>query len=101
MNLPYSAVSFPPSVPTNLVFISASSSSITFSFVSPNRGVSSYKVTVVPVSWGSMVVKLFGSPNTSYTITGLIGGTSYNVSIVANNLYGSSSSTGIVIMSTQ
>jgi titin len=77
-----------PNSPTSLSTTGSTSSTISISFTGIT-GVDSYTVTAVPDS-GSTVSQTFAAPNTSYTITGLQNGTTYTVSLAANNAFGSS-----------
>jgi hypothetical protein len=99
MNLPYNPANYSPQAPTSLTFVSATTTSITFSFTQPSGSINSYRVTASPPS-GTSIVQIFGAPTTTYTITGLSTGITYSVSMVAINLYGTSNSSSVVSMTT-
>jgi hypothetical protein len=82
-----------PTAPTGLTFISATNSSITFSFTSPGL-VTSYTPYI------NGILATGSGTSSSYTITGLAApGTTYTVTISANNIYGSSAiSTGVTML---
>ena len=75
-----------PNPPTNLTFISSTTSSVTFSFTPPSGTVTGY----TPYANGSQKTGS-GTPS-SYTITGLATpGTSYSITLLAYNAGGNSS----------
>jgi len=82
------------SPPTGLTFISATATSITFSFTNPSGTITGY----TPYINGSTAT---GSGNaSSYTITGLTAGTSYTISISASTASSTSIQSTSVSMST-
>jgi Concanavalin A-like lectin/glucanases superfamily/GLEYA domain len=76
-----------PNAPTGLTYVSATTTTITISFTVPvNSGViNSYTPSVTP----SIAVTGSGT-SSSYTISGLASGTTYNIYLTATNNYGTS-----------
>ena len=76
-----------PNAPTGLTYVSATTTTITISFTVPvNSGViTSYTPSVTP----SIAVTGSGT-SSSYTISGLASGTTYNIYLTATNNYGTS-----------
>ena len=96
---PYSstvAVTTVPSAPTALTFISATASSVTFSFTAPTGAatITGYTPYVNGVSGTGS-----GTPS-SYTVTGLSQSTTYSISITATNSGGTSAQSTSVNMTT-
>jgi hypothetical protein len=83
-----------PAIPTGLTFISATTSSITIGFTEPSIEVTSYTPYI------NGILATGSGTSSSYTITGLAApGTTYTVTIGANNIYGSSAiSTGVTML---
>jgi hypothetical protein len=76
-----------PNAPTGLTYVSATTTTITISFTVPvNSGIiTSYTPSVTP----SVAVSGSGT-SSSYTISGLASGTTYNIYLTATNNYGTS-----------
>jgi len=74
--------------PTNLNAISNNLSSITISYTEPYSSVSTYTVTAVPTPSGNTITQTYNAPASSYVITGLTSGTTYNITLTATNSIG-------------
>jgi len=85
--------------PTGLTLTNVSTSTLLFSFTPTTGTISSYTVTAVPSS-GTTVSQTFSSPASSYTVTGLVSGTLYTVSLVATGTSGLVSSSSSTIQGT-
>ena len=79
------------SPPTALSATSSTSTTISISFTPPSGTVTSYTVTAVPTSGGT-VTQSFSAPATTYTITGLQTAMGYTISLTATNTNGTSTS---------
>jgi hypothetical protein len=74
--------------PTGLTAISNSTSSITISYIEPYSAISTYTVTAVPTPSGNTITQTYNAPASSYVITGLTSGTTYNITLKATNYIG-------------
>jgi len=81
-NISISPYIFPP---TGLTAISNSISSITITYNTPYSSVSAYTVTAVPTPSGNTITQTYNAPASSYVITGLTSGTTYNITLTATN----------------
>jgi hypothetical protein len=89
-----------PSAPTSFSTSTPTVSTILINFTAYTANVTSFTVTAVPTVGGSTVSQSFNFPASSYTITGLISATPYNISLVAINGTGTSPSSSTVLYST-
>jgi hypothetical protein len=79
----------------------SSTSTLTISWTaSSDASITSYTVQAVPTTTGTTVTQNFSAPATTYTITGLTLGLSYNVSLSATNIAGTSNYTSAVAVIT-
>lgn len=83
-----------PNAPTGLTFISATSSSVTFSFTAPSGTITGYTPYVNGTAGTG------SGTATSYTVTGLSLGTTYAISLIASNAGGNSAYSSAVNMTT-
>jgi hypothetical protein len=94
-----------PAPPTALTFISSTSTSVTFSFTASAGEVFSNttpiqnSVTYTAYVNGTATTNGYGTPSL-FTITGLTLGTSYQISLTATGISGTSQQSGSVVMNT-
>lgn len=74
--------------PTGLTVTNTGATTATISFTAPTTNVTTYTVSAIPAS-GTTITQTFSS-GTSYTITGLVLGTFYTITLNATNAYGTS-----------
>jgi hypothetical protein len=90
--------------PTNLTFVSNTTTSITFSFTPPVLGqgvvITSYTATAVPASGSTVTLTGISPSATSATITSLVASTQYTITMVAINSYGTSATSAALIYQT-
>lgn len=90
--------------PTNLTFVSNTTTSITFSFIPPVLGqgvvITSYTATAVPVSGSTVTLTGISPSATSATITSLVASTQYTITMVAINSYGTSATSASLVYQT-
>ena len=90
--------------PTNLTFVSYTTTSITFSFTPPVLGqgvvITSYTATAVPVSGSTVTLTGISPSATSATITSLVASTQYTITMVAINSYGTSATSTSLVYQT-
>ena len=90
--------------PTNLTFVSYTTSSINISFTPPplSSGVTitSYNATAGPASGSTVIVTGISGAGTSASITGLVASTQYSITLTATNSYGTSASSTALVYQT-
>lgn len=90
--------------PTNLTFVSYTTSSINISFTPPPLSsgvtVTSYNATAVPASGSTVIVTGISGAGTSASITGLVASTQYSITLTATNSYGTSASSTALVYQT-
>lgn len=77
----------PPATPTNLVISNIGSTTFDITFTAP-EGATSYTMIVTPTPSGTAVTYTFSE--VTYSVSGLVSGTTYNVSLTASNAAGTS-----------